>query len=83
MGTKYSSTSKQPITSTPQPEEVFKFPPQPKKDLTGNNYIPKSIDHNKFDSNLLKLAKARNLLSTALKDANPENLEILLALPQE
>ena len=31
---------------------------------------------------LVELANARNLLGTALKDANPENLKILLNLPQ-
>eukprot|EP00091_Calanus_sinicus_P000701 TRINITY_DN10629_c0_g1_i1.p1 TRINITY_DN10629_c0_g1~~TRINITY_DN10629_c0_g1_i1.p1 ORF type:complete len:244 (-),score=56.60 TRINITY_DN10629_c0_g1_i1:46-777(-) len=37
----------------------------------------------RFDSNLYQLAKDGNLLTTALKNANPENLEILLAFTQK
>ena len=37
----------------------------------------------RFDTNLYQLAKDRNLLSTALKDANHDNLQILLAFTQK
>ena len=72
------SNSKKTKVVSPDMQETPKSSSQP----SGDPKIRMQV-LGRFDSNLYQLAKDRNLLSTALKDANPENLEILLAFTQK
>ena len=72
------SNSKKTKVAPPDMKETPKSSSQP----SGDPQIRTQV-LGRFDTNLYQLAKDRNLLSTALKDANPENLEILLAFTQK
>ena len=76
-----SSKSEVPKTS-PQPVVSPQSSSEAKEGLT-LKIETSSIDYKNLNSDLLEIAKNRNLLYTALKDANPENLKILLEFPQE
>ena len=79
---RYESSKSEGTKTSPQPIESPKSSSKPKEGLS-IKLETSSIDYKNLNSDLLEIAKTRNLLSTALKDANPENLKILLDFPQE
>ena len=80
-------TTEKTKPTTPNVQETPKSSSKPKEPLPPIDSIVDLVSLRNTDEeslpNLWELANARNLLGTALKDANPENLKILLNLPQQ
>ena len=86
LSTRVSTTEKTKPT-TPKFQNPPKSSSKPKEPLPAIDSIVDLVSLRNAGEeslpNLRELANARNLLGTALKDANPENLKILLNLPQQ
>jgi len=76
------SNSKNDLSTKVTIQEPKNLPNVQKTAIQPKDASKKQKSDEIFNPNLLKLIQDRNLLGTALKDANPENLKILLTLPQ-